>query len=173
MKTTAIQRMTLTALFAAIICLSTAYLFHITIPATGGYIHLGDAFIYFAACFLPLPYAAVAAAVGSGLADLLSGAPQWIVFTVVIKAAMVLGFTCKKETILCFRNGAATLLAGVTCIVGYYLAEVVLYGNWLTPMTSIGGGLIQSGAAMVLFLIGGAVMDKAQVKKRLHHSGLT
>ena len=49
------------ALFAASITVVTAYMLHIPLP-TGGYIHLGDALIYLAACLLPVPCAAAAAA---------------------------------------------------------------------------------------------------------------
>ena len=49
-----IHLLTITALFAAAIAVMTAYLLHIPIP-TGGYIHLGDALIYLAACLLPFP----------------------------------------------------------------------------------------------------------------------
>ncbi|MFY9379232.1 MAG: ECF transporter S component, partial [Acutalibacteraceae bacterium] len=49
-----------TALFAAIIAVTTAYIFHIPVGTNGGYIHIGDCFIYLAACFLPLPYAMLA-----------------------------------------------------------------------------------------------------------------
>lgn len=166
MKTNSLQRMTLTALFAAVICLMTAYLFHIPL-ATGGYIHLGDAFIYFAACFLPMPYAATAAGVGSGLADLLSGAPQWVPFTVVIKALMVTVFTSKTDRIVGTRNVIGSFAAGVLCTAGYYLAEVILYGNWLAPFFTMWGALVQSGGAVLLFVVGGLLLDKAQVKGRL------
>ncbi len=67
----------MSALFAAAIAVMTAYLLHIPIP-TGGYIHVGDALIYLAACLLPAPYAVGAAMVGAGLADLLT-APMWVV----------------------------------------------------------------------------------------------
>ena len=75
--------LTTAALFAAAIAVMTAYMFHIPIP-TGGYIHLGDALIYLAACLLPAPYAAAAAAAGAGLADLLT-APMWVLPTLIIK----------------------------------------------------------------------------------------
>ncbi len=166
MKTTSLGRLTLTALFAAVICLTTAYLLHI--PVGNGYVHLGDAFIYIAAACLPAPYAIAASAIGSGLADLLSGAPQWILFTVVIKGVMPLMFTDKKDTIVCKRNILGSVLAGVVCIVGYYFAEVLLYGNWITPLLGIPfGGLVQSGSAIVLFLVGGALLDRAKLKQQL------
>ena len=156
------------ALFAALICVTTAYLFHIPIGTSGGYIHLGDAFIYLAGAFLPVPYAMAAAGIGSGLADLLAGAPQWVLFTVVIKAAMAACFTSKKETVLCRRNVLAGIVAGVICMAGYYVAEGLLYGNWYTPLLSLPtSGLIQSGGGWVLFLISGAALDRAGVKSRL------
>ena len=83
----------LAALFAGAIAVTTAYLLHIPIP-TGGYIHLGDALIYLAACLLPAPYAVGAAMVGAGLADLLT-APLWVVPTLLIKALVGLLFTSR------------------------------------------------------------------------------
>lgn len=99
----------LAALFAGAIAVTTAYLLHIPIP-TGGYIHLGDALIYLAACLLPAPYAVGAAMVGAGLADLLT-APLWVVPTLLIKALVALLFTSRAPRLLCPRNGAALLLA--------------------------------------------------------------
>ena len=74
--TNSAARMTLTGLFAAMITLMTAYICHIPYGANGGYIHFGDALIYIAAVLLPRPYALAAAAIGGGLADLLT-APMW------------------------------------------------------------------------------------------------
>ena len=62
----------LTGLFAALICLFTAYICHIPLGANGGYLHFGDTLIYVAAALLPQPYALLAAAIGGGLADLLT-----------------------------------------------------------------------------------------------------
>ncbi len=168
MKNKTVQHMTAAALFGAIICLTTAYLFHIPIGTAGGYVHLGDAFIYLAGAFLPMPYAVAAAGIGSGLADLLTGAPHWAIFTVIIKAAMAACFTSSKATVLCRRNVIAAFGAGVICIVGYYFAEVILFGNWITPLLTLPtGGLVQSGGGAALFLLAGAALDRAKVKTRL------
>ena len=51
------KNLTLSAMFAAVIMLMILYLFHIPVGSSGGYVHFGDAFIYLAACFLPMPYA--------------------------------------------------------------------------------------------------------------------
>lgn len=167
MKATSLQRVVLTAIFAAVVCVTTAFLFHIPIGTAGGYIHLGDAFIYLAGAFLPTPYAMAAAGIGSALADVLTGAPHWAIFTVIIKAAMAACFTSAKSTVLCRRNVIAAFGAGAVCIVGYYLAEVILFGNWITPLLTIPtGGLVQSGGGTVLFLLVGAALDRAKIKTR-------
>lgn len=100
-----------TGLFAAMITVMTAFICHIPYGANGGYIHFGDAVIYLAAAFLPKPYALAAAAIGGGLADLLT-APMWAPATVIIKMLIVLPFTGKREKILVRRNIAAPFLCG-------------------------------------------------------------
>ena len=85
-----LRRMTAGAMLAAVIALTTAYLFHIPVGGNGGYIHIGDAFVYPAGSLLPTPYACAAAALGGGLADLLSGSPIWLPATVVIMTEVLL-----------------------------------------------------------------------------------
>ena len=107
----------LSAVFAAAITVTTAYLLHIPIP-TGGYIHVGDAVLYLAACLLPAPYAVAAAAIGAGLADLLT-APMWVLPTLVIKALVALLFTSRGPRLLCPRNVAAAVGAAVLSSTAY------------------------------------------------------
>ena len=72
MRETRLRLLTLTGIFAALICLFTAYICHIPVGPNGGYLHFGDTFIYVAASLLPQPYALLAGAIGGGLADLLT-----------------------------------------------------------------------------------------------------
>ena len=58
-----VSRLTSTALFAALICVTTAYIFHIPFGVNGGYIHIGDSLIYLAAAFLHMPCLLVQSAV--------------------------------------------------------------------------------------------------------------
>ena len=62
--------LTLTAVYAALIYVFTAFLH---IPNWTGYIHAGDGILFLAASMLPPGYAAAAGAIGAGTADLLSG----------------------------------------------------------------------------------------------------
>ena len=172
MKSTAIQRVVLTAIFSAIICVTTAFLFHIPVGTAGGYIHLGDAFIYLAGAFLPMPFAMAAAGIGAALADILTGAPHWAIFTFLIKAVMVMCFTDKSDKILCVRNGIASVAAGLIGIMGYYFAEVWMFGNWITPLwSSLTGGTIQAGGGAAVFLLCAAAFDRADIKTKIRRIG--
>ena len=160
-----LYRLVTAALFAAAIAVMTAYMLHIPIP-TGGYIHIGDALIYLAACLLPLPHAVGAAAVGAGLADLLT-APMWVVPTLIIKAIVVLPFTSRRTRILCPRNIAAIFISGLISPVGYGLAACVLLGGPSAFLPQFLGTLIQAAASGAVFVVLALALDGARVKERL------
>lgn len=153
------------ALFAAAITIMTAYILHIPLP-TGGYVHLGDALIYLAACLLPLPYAAGAAAIGAGLADLLT-APMWVLPTLVIKALVVLPFTSRRETLLCPRNAAAVVISGLLSPALYALANVGMTGTWAAFVPQFLGTLVQAVGSGAVFLVLAFALDKVGLKSRL------
>ncbi|WP_251317774.1 TIGR04002 family protein [Flintibacter muris] len=160
-----IHLLTITALFAAAIAVMTAYMLHIPIP-TGGYIHLGDALIYLAACLLPLPYAAAAAAVGAGLADLLT-APMWVLPTLVIKAVLVLFFTSKGERLLCRRNLAAVVIAGLFSPTAYALAGCAMAGTMAAFVPQFLGTLVQGIGSGALFIVIAPALDGVKLKERM------
>ncbi|MEG1448990.1 MAG: TIGR04002 family protein [Oscillospiraceae bacterium] len=155
----------LTALFAALIYLTTAYLFHIP-TSNGGYIHVGDAFIYIAACVLPRPYAMCAASIGAGLSDLLSpGGAIFVIPTMLIKPLLVLPFTGKTK-FLSRRNIVATVVAGVLGIAGYFVAEWIMFGNPMALLLTIPRGALQPIGSGILYVIAAIALDKAKVKER-------
>jgi len=153
------------ALFAAAITVMTAYILHIPIP-TGGYVHLGDALIYLAACLLPVPYAAAAAAIGAGLADLLT-APAWVLPTLVIKAVVVLFFTSRGERLLCRRNLAAVVLAGLFSPAAYALAGCAMAGTMTAFAPQFLGTLVQGIGSGALFLAVAPALDGVKLKERV------
>jgi uncharacterized membrane protein len=85
-STTDIRRITLTALLAALIFVLTRYL-QILIPATQGYIHLGDAGITFAAYAFGPWAALLSGGLGTALADLSSGYAQWAFLLAAVHGA--------------------------------------------------------------------------------------
>lgn len=166
MKNKKVLNLSLAAVFAALIFLST--MIHISIGINGGYIHVGDTLVYLCAAFLPTPYAVSAAAVGGALADVASGAPLWVLPTVLIKALSALCFTSKKQTILCARNYTALFTGAFFCCGGYYIAEVLIYNcGFIIPLASVPMNLIQTGASAVLFIAIGVIFDRMGLKNRL------
>ncbi|MEG1721164.1 MAG: TIGR04002 family protein [Pseudoflavonifractor sp.] len=159
-----LRLLVLSALFAAAITIVTAYVLHVPLP-TGGYVHLGDALIYLAACLLPAPYAIGAAIVGAGLADLLT-APLWVIPTILVKALVVLPFTGRQEKILCRRNLMGVAAAGLISPVAYGIAACVLLGGWAAFLPQFVGTLVQAVGSSLVFLPLAAALDRVGLTKR-------
>ena len=160
-----VRYLTMTGFMAALITIMTAYICHIPVGVNGGYIHFGDALIYLAAVLLPRPYALAAAAIGGGMADLLT-APIWAPATIIIKMLIVLPFSNKSTKILTPRNIFAAVLAYFISGLSYFLAEYILFGSWSVLLISMSQSLIQSGGSAVFFVILGHVLDEAHIKTR-------
>ena len=161
-----VRYLTMTGLMAALITIMIAYICHIPVGVNGGYIHFGDALIYLAAVLLPRPYAFAAAAIGGGLADLLT-APMWTPATVIIKMLIVLPFCNKSIKIVTPRNVFATVLAYFISGLSYFLAVYILFGTWSVLLVSMLGCLIQSSGSAIFFVIFGYALDKVHIKNRL------
>ena len=152
----------ITGLFAAMITLMTGFILHIPYGANGGYIHFGDALIFIAASMLPKGYAIAAAIIGAGLADLMT-APMWMPATIIIKFLLVLLFTNQKEQLLTKRNLIAPFIAIPITVIGYYIAEVVLFGSFAAPMLSVPGNLIQAGGSIIIYYFIASALQKAHI----------
>lgn len=162
-----VKKMAVTAVFAAMITLMTAYICHIPVGVNGGYIHFGDALIYIAAALLPAPYAMAAGAIGGGLADLLT-APMWAPATILIKMLIILPFTSKKSKIVNTRNVIALFLAFLISAAGYYIAEGIMFGFEASFFTSVGGNLLQATGSGIIFVLLGTALDKLNFKTRMN-----
>lgn len=160
MKKKKIYLMCLTSAFTALVFVVTAYLH---IPTKNGYIHVGDGFIYLAACLLPWPYAMTVGAGGALLADCLTGFAIWAPGSVIIKAITTLLFSSKKNKIINFRNSIALFPAAILCAGGYYLYESLLYGNFVAPLSGIPASIIQSISSSIVFVIIGTTIDKHKI----------
>lgn len=157
----------ISGLFAAMIFVVT--MLHINTP-NQGYIHVGDTLIYLAASLMPLPYAVPCAAIGAAFADIMSGEAYWAVFTVMIKAILVLFFTSKRETILCGRNIVAIFLAGIFGLVGYAFAGGILFGNMFAQFALIPIQALQPLASGILYVIIAKALDEMHLKRRYDFS---
>lgn len=160
MKHGKIRLMCLTGVFTAIVFVFTAYLH---IPSHTGYTHVGDGFIYLAACVLPLPYAAAVGGLGALLADCLTGYAIWAPGSVIIKTAAVLCFSRRSKTIVGVRNLLALIPAWALCIGGYYLYEALITGSFTAPLAGIPGYITQCVLSSALFVAVGLALDKNKV----------
>ncbi|WP_300278858.1 TIGR04002 family protein [Peptacetobacter sp.] len=158
--------MVLSALLAAMIFLSVAYLFHIPVGANAGYVHLGDAFIYLAAVLLPRPYAFAAAAIGAGFADIATGSAIWAIPTMIIKPILVPFFTNKSEKIITKRNVLATIYAGILGTVLYMIAEGIMIGSMKAAFVLSLMSFVQPVGSAIVFVIIGLAFDKINIKEK-------
>lgn len=164
MKDQKIRLMCITGIFTAIVFVFTAYLH---IPSHTGYTHVGDGFIYLAACMLPLPYAMFVGAGGALLADCLTGYAIWAPGSIIIKTVAVLFFSRKSARIISVRNLLALIPAWAICIGGYYLYEALITGNYAAPLAGIPGYITQSVLSSILFVVAGLAIDKLNLKNTL------
>ena len=159
-----IRLMCLSGVLTAIVFVFTAY---VHIPSHTGYTHIGDGFIYLAACLLPLPYAAFVGGMGAVLADCLTGFAIWAPASVIIKVAAVLFFTSKKEKIICTKNLLALIPASLLCIGGYYLYDALIVGNFVSALAGIPGYITQSVLSGAFFIVLGLATDKSPIKTQI------
>lgn len=143
-----IRRMTLIALMGALIFVLTA-LARIPVPATGGYVHLGDAAITFTAYAFGPWVALFAGGMGTAMADML-GYPQWAIFSLLIHGAQgaAMGWIVRKR-ITVMTITLSVVVGAAIIVAGYFIAGAFLVGVGaatleLFPNTlqGISGGLI-------------------------------
>ncbi len=77
-------KLSLASIFAALTTISTVII-QIPIPATGGYINVGDAMIFTSALLFGPMVGAFAGGIGSAVADIFLGYPAFLPHTFVIK----------------------------------------------------------------------------------------
>ena len=161
----------ITALFAALVFVLTVVL-PVPIPATGGYVNLGDVVILLAAWHLGILRGSVAAAIGSGLADL-TLAPIYAPGTIVIKSLMVVFayLVMKNVTKLTEKKVIAIITSGVVAeaimVLGYLGYEAIVLGLGVAALAGVSGNIIQAvvclvfAVAFVQVLQGVKVFEKA------------
>lgn len=145
----------LTAMSLVLVFVFT-YAINIRLPiaANGGLVHLGNVPLFIAAILFGKRTGMIAGGVGMALFDLFSGWTLWAPFTLVIVGLMGFVVGAVTENKKSFpRYILAMVLACVIKIVGYYIAEAIIYSNLLIPVSSIPGNLVQIGVAAVITLI--------------------
>lgn len=152
MKFRKLIKLIIAALFSAIICVGT-YVVQIPMPATGGFVNLGDCFVLTAGFVLGPVYGAVAAGFGSMLTDILAGYPQYAPATFIIKALMafvfyyaVRAFSGKLSLVSKIAGGFA---AEALMVLGYFGYEAVILKYGIGAAGSILGNASQGVAGII------------------------
>lgn len=153
-----VKNMVMTAMMMCLVVVMTMII-RIPIPATQGYIHLGDCMIFFSVLLLGWKWGAVAAGVGSAMADFFAGYMQYVPVTLMVKGLMAIvmglcvdmavkhGFKGMKMKVF---EVIGMITAGIAMVAGYYLAEGILYGNFIVPLASIPMNCVQFIVGVVL-----------------------
>lgn len=146
----------LNALLIAMVFVSTMFI-QIRLPfsVNGGLIHFGTVALVIAAIVFGKKRGAIAGAFGMALFDVLSGWVIWAPGTFIIRGVMgyMIGLIAERGNGKSWGwNLTAVLAGGAWMIAGYYLYEVLLYGNWVTPMSSVPGNISQILLAIVIGL---------------------
>lgn len=150
------KMLVISALFIALTFVATMFInIRLPIMGNGGLIHLGNVPLFLAAFVFGRKTGALAGAFGMGLFDLISGWTAWAPFTFIIVGAMgyVSGLIGEKWQVNnTLKYTVAVIVACIIKIVGYYFAEVILYHNWIIPLGSIPGNVIQVLVAGVIVI---------------------
>ncbi len=143
-----IRRITLTALMGALIFVLTAVP-RIPTPI-GGYVHLGDVGITFAALAFGPWVAMIAGGLGTALADVAGGYAQFALPSLLTHGVqgLLMGLIVRRQ----LNNVTYTLaiiVGALTVVAGYFLAGIALYGL-AAALTELIPNLVQG-------LVGGIV----------------
>ena len=168
MKQMNAKQITLAALAMALVCVSTMM---IQIPIPLGYMHLGNCCILLFGVFFSKTIGTLAGGVGSCMADLLSGYPQWILPTLIIKGIMgyaIAAISKDKDgqvKMASWRTFAASAAGILIMIVGYTVAGIFLYGSVASGLAQIPGLTMEGVIGMILFYIIGFAFEAAKLPR--------
>lgn len=168
MKKDRTPRLVMAAVFAALTCVATMVI-NIPIPATKGYLNLGDCMVLLGAFFLGPYYGAASGALGSALSDLLLGYAYYAPGTAVIKGLMAL-MAALLFALLKHRSKLAYLLAAFVSefwmVLGYFLYESTVLGYGLAAVESVPANLIQAiGGALIGVMLYRVLITMPQLKQ--------
>ncbi len=138
------------AVMTAVIAVLT-FAVQFPIPATGGYIHFGDAGVYFASLAFGPVVGLVGGGVGCAVADILSGYASWAPLTLVAHGlqGLIAGYFGKGKSLTHMLIGWG--LGSVVLIAVYFLGEWFVYG------LGYGGALAEIGPNFIQEAVGGLI----------------
>ncbi|KAB3531638.1 ECF transporter S component [Alkaliphilus pronyensis] len=166
MRNESLQNLTIIGLLTALIAVSTMII-TIPIPATEGFIHLGDSMIFLAAILFGSKKAGLSAGIGSAMADVLLGYTHWALPTLIIKGLMGYGVGVianqENDNILNTRNIIALTFGALCMVTGYFFTGAALKGSFAVALASVPANLIQGFGGAILFLPLGIALKRTKI----------
>jgi uncharacterized membrane protein len=167
------KKLVMAALIAALACVATMI---IKIPSPlKGYLNLGDCVVLVAGWMLSPAYGFLAAGLGSALADILSAYIIYAPATFVIKGVMafimglIINFATKNKELTKTKKTVVEVVgmvaAGAFMTVGYYVAEGIMYGNWVTAALGIPWNIGQAIAGVIIAVVIAQALRKSSAAK--------
>ena len=161
------QKIVIAAMLAALTCIATMI---IKIPSPlKGYLNLGDCVVLLSGWLLSPLYGFLAAGLGSGLADLISGYGVYVPATFIIKGVMAIAayfgfrFLQNKVTNISARI-VSGLVAELIMVFGYYVFEGFLYG-FGASLVNIPANAVQGVAGLIIGTILVKIFEKSKIIK--------
>ena len=170
MKQKNLQRLAISALLTAIVCVAT-YIVKIPSPATNGYFNLGDCFVLLSGWILGPVYGALAAGLGSALADIISGYMQYAPATFVIKALMAIAAYFVAKALIrkpLIGKTIGGIVAEAIMVLGYFGYEAVILSYGIAAAGSIFSNVMQG----IVGIIAGIAVTTAIEKNKTINSFL-
>lgn len=168
MKDNKTFKICITAVFIALVYISTAF---IQIPIPLGYAHPGNSIILLASLLFTPQIACISGAIGSCMADILTGFPIWAVPTLIIKTGIALiassmfSFGGKSKSIYSKRTFAGAAASMIFMAAGYTISGAVIYGSVASGLASAPGLLAEGVVNIIVFYGIGTILDKAGIKR--------
>ena len=170
MKQKNLQKLAISALLTAIVCIAT-YIVKIPSPATNGYFNLGDCFVLLSGWLLGPVYGALAAGLGSALADIISGYMQYAPATFVIKALMAIAAYFVAKALIrkpLIGKTIGGIVAEAIMVLGYFGYEAVILSYGIAAAGSIFSNVMQG----IVGIIAGIAVTTAIEKNKTINSFL-
>jgi uncharacterized membrane protein len=127
---------------AALVTIST-YIIQIPVPATNGYINIGDAMVFTCSLAFGPFIGSIAGGLGSSIADMLAGYWTFVPITFIVKGleGFITGLISNGKSLR--RDILAVLIGGTVMVCGYLISEAYMLGYGSAALVEVPGNLFQ------------------------------
>ncbi|RAN64062.1 hypothetical protein B8A44_03060 [Dolosigranulum pigrum] len=158
---TSTRQLTLAALFMALTTVATMVI-HIPVPATQGFVNVGDSFVLLSGLLFSHYYGALIGGVGSALADLFLGYTIFAPVTLIVKAieALLASYIDRGNTV---SRVIAVIVGVIWMVFGYFIFEVFMFDLPVALSAVIPNsiqGIVSAGLALFLYPIVRRLIDR-------------